>query len=41
MEYLLTTLFLTMFFVSLFGFLQGQLKKLFIKAGMAILTAYY
>ncbi len=40
-EYLLTTLSLMVVFVGLYGFLQGQLKTLFIKAGMAILTAYH
>ena len=40
-EYLLTTVFLMVFFVGMYGFLQGQLKNLFIRAGMAILTAYY
>lgn len=39
-EYLMTTLALVTVFASLYGFMQGQLRKLFIKAGMAILTSY-
>ena len=40
-EYLLTTLALTMLFAGLYGFMQGQLKKLFMAAGLKILTSYY
>ena len=37
-EYLLTTLTLTVVFAGMYGFLQGQLKILFKLAGMLILT---
>lgn len=40
MEYLLTTLTLVTIFAAMYGFLNGQLKKLFQQAGMAILTSY-
>lgn len=40
-EYLLTTCTLVTVFASMYGFLQGQLKQLFIQAGMKILTSYY
>ncbi len=40
-EYLLTTLILVTMFASLYGFLQGQLKSLFIAAGTAIIRDYY
>ena len=40
-EYLLTTVTLVTVFASMYGFLQGQLKQLFIQAGMKILTSYY
>ena len=39
-EYLLTTLALVTVFASMYGFMQGQLRKLFTKAGIAILTSY-
>jgi hypothetical protein len=40
-EYLLTTVMLVSIFAGLYGFLQGQLKQLFILAGTKILTTYY
>lgn len=40
-EYLLTTLFLVTFFVGMYSFLQGQVRKLFIRAGIMILSSYY
>ena len=40
-EYLLMTLMLLALFTGLYRLLQGQVKMLFAKAGMAILTAYY
>lgn len=40
-EYLLTTMLLVTVFAGLYGFLQGQLKRLFILAGTKILTTYY
>jgi len=40
-EYLLTTLTLVTCFAGLYGFMQGQVKELFIKAGMAILATHY
>ncbi len=40
-EYLLMTLMLLALFTGLYRLLQGQVKILFAKAGMAILTAYY
>lgn len=40
-EYLLTTLILVTFFASMYGFMQGQLKRLFIAAAIKILTSYY
>ena len=39
-EYLLTTLALTMVFAGMFGFLQGQLRRLFTIAGVKILSTY-
>ena len=40
-EYMLTTVTLVTVFASLYGFLQGQTKKLFQAAGVRILTSYY
>jgi len=40
-EYMLTTLILVTMFASLYGFLQGQLKTLFVAAGTAIIRGYY
>lgn len=40
-EYLLMTLMLLALFTGLYRLLQGQVKMLFAKAGIAILTAYY
>jgi Flp pilus assembly pilin Flp len=40
-EYLLTTLTLVTVFAGMYGFLQGQLRNLFILAGTKILTPYY
>jgi Flp pilus assembly pilin Flp len=40
-EYLLTTVTLVMVFASMYGFLQGQVKKLYQAAGVKILTSYY
>ncbi len=40
-EYLLTTVMLVTVFAGLYGFLQGQLQRLFILAGTKILTTYY
>lgn len=40
-EYLLTTMTLVTVFASMYGFLQGQLRKLFVAAGTKILMAYY
>jgi len=40
-EYLMMTLMLLFLFTGLYRVLQGQLKTLFTKAGVAILTAYY
>lgn len=39
-EYLLTTVALATVFAGMFGFLQGQLKKLFTIAGAKILSTY-
>lgn len=39
-EYLLTTVALTMVFAGMFGFLQGQLRRLFTIAGVKILSTY-
>ncbi|MEK7389856.1 MAG: hypothetical protein AAB036_09160 [Elusimicrobiota bacterium] len=39
-EYLLTTVALVTVFVGMFGFLQGQLKRLFTIAGVKILSTY-
>lgn len=40
-EYLLTTLALTTAFAGMYGFMQGQLKKLFVSAAVKILKSYY
>lgn len=40
-EYLLTTMTLVTLFAGMYGFMQGQLRRLFIQAGMKILRAYY
>lgn len=40
-EYLMTTLFLTIAFSGMYGFMQGQLKTLFRAAAIKILTSYY
>lgn len=40
-EYLLTTMFLVVFFTGMYSFLQGQVRTLFIRAGIMILQAYY
>ena len=40
-EYILTTLVLVTCFAAMYGFIQGQLKLLFILAGKKILTTYY
>lgn len=40
-EYLLTTLALVTVFASLYGFMQGQVRRLFVAAGIKILTSYY
>ena len=40
-EYLLTTVTLVTVFAGMYGFLQGQLKRLFEIAGVKILTPYY
>jgi Flp pilus assembly pilin Flp len=40
-EYLMTTVTLVMVFASMYGFLHGQLKKMFEAAGVRILTSYY
>jgi len=40
-EYLLTTVTLVTVFAGMYGFLQGQLKMLFLRAGIKILTPYY
>jgi hypothetical protein len=40
-EYLLTTMVLVTCFAGMYGFMQGQLKKLFIAAGTKILGTYY
>lgn len=39
-EYLLTTLVLVTAFSGLYGFMQGQLKRLFTGAAIRILTSY-
>lgn len=39
-EYLLTTVALVTVFAGMYGFLQGQLKKLFTIAGVKILSTY-
>lgn len=39
-EYLLTTMALLVVFTTMYGFMQGQTKKLFQAAGISILTAY-
>lgn len=40
-EYILTTLVLVVCFAAFYGFMQKQLRTLFIGAGMKILTAYF
>ncbi|MBI5239337.1 MAG: hypothetical protein HY926_02610 [Elusimicrobia bacterium] len=40
-EYILTTLVLVTCFAAMYGFIQGQLKILFVLAGKKILTTYY
>lgn len=40
-EYLLMTSMLLFLFIGLYRLLQGQIKNVFSKAGVAILTAYY
>ena len=39
-EYLLTTMAMVTFFAGMYAFLQGQVKKLFILAGVKILSSY-
>lgn len=39
-EYLLIMVSLTMFFAGMYGFLSGQVKKLFEAAGTKILVSY-
>ena len=39
-EYLLTTLVLVVVFATMYGYLHRSLKKLFIQAGVVILTSY-
>ena len=39
-EYLLSTMALLVVFTTMYGFMQGQTKKLFTAAGVSILTAY-
>lgn len=40
-EYMFATLGLLMLFSGMYGFMQGQLKKLFTAAARVILRAYY
>ena len=40
-EYLLTTMVLVTCFAAMYGFMQQQLRRLFVQAGTKILTAYY
>ena len=40
-EYILTTLVLVTCFAAMYGFIQRELKKLFILAGTKILATYY
>ena len=40
-EYILTTMVLVTCFAAMYGFMQGQLRKLFIIAGRKILATYY
>jgi hypothetical protein len=40
-EYILTTMVLVTCFAAMYGFIQGQLKLLFILAGKKILATYY
>ncbi len=40
-EYILTTMVLVTCFAAMYGFIQGELKKLFIRAGIVILKTYY
>ncbi|PIR15944.1 MAG: hypothetical protein COV48_11565 [Elusimicrobia bacterium CG11_big_fil_rev_8_21_14_0_20_64_6] len=39
-EYLLTTVALVTVFAGMYGFLQGQLRRLFLIAGVKILSTY-
>lgn len=39
-EYLLTTMALVTLFAGMYGFLQGQIRRLFQAAGTKILTSY-
>ena len=39
-EYLLTTVALVTVFAGMYGFLQGQVRRLFLLAGTKILTSY-
>jgi hypothetical protein len=40
-EYILTTMVLVTCFAAMYGFIQSQLKTLFILAGKKILATYY
>ncbi|MBI5242641.1 MAG: hypothetical protein HY922_03025 [Elusimicrobia bacterium] len=40
-EYMLMTLMLLFIFTTLYRMLQGQMKNLFSRAGVAILSTYY
>ncbi len=40
-EYLLTTMVLVTVFAAMYGWLHGQLRRLFVIAGTKILRAYY
>ena len=40
-EYFLTTLCLVTFFAAMYGFMQPQIKRLFVQAGRVILGTYY
>jgi hypothetical protein len=40
-EYLLTTMTLVVVFAGMYGFMQSQLKTLFVAAGTKILATYY
>lgn len=39
-EYLMTTVALVTLFTGMYGFLQGQVRRLFVLAGTKILTSY-